>query len=269
MNELKQSDIVSNLLMSVFGSDKTGKTRLILQMEPGLAVLNFDRNPGNLYRKAVLSGKKVFLQTYSPVKMTLSEFLLKQDKYRRLATNDPNMFLETVAEIKVNNNKEVLKRYRNQIKLENSALLTQFYNDVNWAIQNDKINSIAIDNASNLWLLICLVYFGRASRIMPMDYGELRSEMNNIIGLLESSGKDVIITSEEKPRYVGGKEVDEYINQGDSKLKYRVKTNLRMYKNDGDYVLKILNSSENPDVSDLEILNEDITIENLRELIYG
>lgn len=173
---------------------------------------------------------------------------------------------------------ELLKDMQVRNKQVNLQILSQMKADIAGVEQGD-YGTIVIDGSRSLYHGAMLCNMGREEQIVQYDYGSINIMCEHIIRTAVATGKNLVVTSRLKEMYKNNKPsgimgIDGYKQLGsESHVNIELGTEDVYDKDDNyvrtDYIATIINCAPNPDLRGLQLYNDEITFETIRELIYN
>jgi hypothetical protein len=239
IKELKVVDIKpKGILMSVEGQQKCGKTELGLTMPGDLFILNLNWGLVGVYEKYVKAGKTLYVQD---IKIP----------YTKDLPGSPFTILATAA----------TEQWRKAIL----ALME--------AVKDPSISSIFIDTGSELWDLLRVARLGKLTQVMPIQYASVNAEFRQLLQILLTCGKNVLISHKVKPEYVNDQKTNRFERAGFGDIGFDVQVSLvadRDLKKDGDdqFSLMFADCRANKDLAGTVLRGTDCNFMNIVKLIY-
>lgn len=145
------------------------------------------------------------------------------------------------------------------------AAYKQFVNDYKAALGSD-MRSVIIDTAVELWELERLAKLGKLSNVMPLQYGPVNKEYQELIRKAYDSDTNLILIHKLRKRYVNDQWDGSWERGGFHDTGYLVQASVECYKEDGIWKLKVLESRQNPKADGVVIENP--TFAKLGMLIF-
>ena len=138
-------------------------------------------------------------------------------------------------------------------------------------LRGQEVRTIVWDTATEIWELLRIARFGRATQIMPYQYGPINAEYRGLIREAFKYDKDVILLHKMRPVYIDDKRTGRYERSGFADTGFLVQLNARIrYDSDEKvFVLRIEDYRHNPFLAGEEFSGPlcDFTI--LKSMVLG
>ncbi|MFW9899870.1 MAG: hypothetical protein ACFFDY_01120 [Candidatus Thorarchaeota archaeon] len=158
-----------------------------------------------------------------------------------------------------------------------------YKSDFREALRDNDIKTIGIDNATEIYQLICVARFGKLGQVDPFLYGpvyiELAALFKSVYDRKEGKPiKNLITIHEMKDEYkkytmpngqVKEMKTGRRLLDGYRKFPHIVQVNCECYKKDSDFIVKILDCRDTAQFDGVELVNEDASFETLKSLILS
>ena len=226
------------ILMSIEGQQKCGKTEFGLSMPGDIFILNLNWGLVGVYEKHVEAGKSLYVQDI-------------QIPYTEKLPGEPFTLLAGAAA-------EQWKK----------AILS-----LREAIKDPSISSIFIDTGSELWDLLRVARLGKLTQVMPIQYAAVNAEFRQLLQLLLTCGKNVVLSHKVKPEYVNDQKTNRFERSGFGDIGFDVQVELRAdrdIKKDGvdQFSLTFMDCRANKDLKNVVLTGKDCNFLKVVSMIY-
>lgn len=226
------------ILLSVEGLQKCGKTEFGLSMPDPVFVLNLNFGLDGVIQKKVKQGRRYFVLDI-PIPFT-----------KDLPGTGVTILSTAAAE-----------------QWRKSVLVLQE------AIKDPDVRSIFIDTGSELWELLRLARLGKLTQVLPIQYTAVNAEFRQLLQLLLSCGKNVVLSHKVKPEYVNDQKTNRYERAGFGDIGFDVQADLRAdrdLKAEGDdqFTLTFGDCRANKDLKGRVLKGKDCNFLKVVSLIY-
>jgi len=224
--------------MSLEGLQKCGKTEFGLSMPGNLFILNLNWGLQGVIEKHILKGKAIYVQD---IFIPFSKELPGQNI----------TILSTAA----------AEQWRKAILVLQEA------------VKDSEINSIFIDTASELWELLRLARLGKLAQVLPIQYSAVNAEFRQLLQLLLTCGKNVVLSHKVKPEYVNDQKTNRFERAGFGDTGFDVQVELkadRDLKREGDdqFTVTFMDCRANKDLKGQSVFGKNATFLNVVKMIY-
>lgn len=235
---LVKSTAPKGILMSIEGQQKCGKTNFGLTMPGDLFILNLNWGLVGVYEKYVEAGKNIYVQDI-------------QIPFTKDLPGTPFTILATAA----------ADKWR-------TAILSLME-----AIKDPTIKSIFVDTGSELWDLLRIARLGKLTQIMPIQYASVNAEFRQLLQILLTCGKNVVLSHKVKPEYVNDQKTNRFERAGFGDIGFDVQVELRAerdLKKDGvnQFTLTVMDCRANKDLKEQTLTGDDCNFLKVVSLVY-
>jgi hypothetical protein len=226
------------ILISVEGQQKCGKTELGLSLPDPVYILNLNFGLAGVVEKHVKAGKKIYVKNI-------------QIPYTKELPGQAFTILSTAA----------AEKWREAVLSLMEAL-------------NDKeVKSIFIDTGSELWDLLRIARLGKLTQVLPVQYAAVNAEFRQLLQILLTCGKNVVLSHKVKPEYVNDQKTNRFERAGFGDIGFDVQVELRLerdLKADGDnqFVLTFMDCRANKNLKGQSLRGLDCQFLKVVKLIY-
>ena len=226
------------ILLSIEGLQKTGKTEFGLSLPDPLFILDLNSGLEGVIEKWVKAGRELYVKQI-------------QIPYTASLPGQGITVLTTAA----------AEKWR-------EAILT-----LNEAIKDDHIKSIFIDTGSELWELLRIARLGKLAQILPIQYSVVNAEYRQLLQLLVSCGKNVVMSHKVKPEYVNDQKTNRFERSGFGDVGYDVQVEVRSIrdlKREGtdQFSVEVMDCRGNSSLKGVTLTGKDAQFLKLATLIY-
>lgn len=226
------------ILLSVEGLQKTGKTEFGLSMPAPLFILNLNLGLEGVIEKHVESGMVIYEKTI-------------QIPYTASLPGQGFTLVATAAA-------ETWK----------SAILTLME-----ALKDELVKSIFIDTGSELWDLLRIARLGKLTQVLPVQYASVNAEFRQLLQILLTSGRNVVLSHKVKPEYVNDQKTSRFERSGFGDVGFDVQAELRTnrdLKRDGDdqFSIEVMDCRANKELKGVSLSGKNAKFLNVVQLIY-
>ena len=238
MKDLKYTNTKpKGILLSIEGLQKTGKTEFGLSLPAPLFVLDLNLGLEGVIEKHV--GKKDLYVKRIQIPYTAS---LPGAGFTVLATAASEKWRE--------------------------AILT-----LNEAIKDDTIRSIFVDTGSELWDLLRIARLGKLTQVLPVQYAAVNAEFRQLLQILLSCGKNVVLSHKVKPEYVNDQRTNRFERAGFGDVGFDVQVEIRTerdLKKEGDdqFSINVMDCRANKNLKGSTLTGKDCQFLKLVTQIY-
>ena len=180
------------ILISIEGLQKTGKTEFGLSMPGPLYILNLNLSLVGVIEKHVKSGKELYVQE---IQIPLTKDLPGQ-AFTLLSGAATDQWRKAILSLQE-------------------------------AIKDPDIKSIFIDTGSELWDLLRVARLGKLTQVLPVQYAAVNAEFRQLLQILLTCKKNVVISHKVKPEYVNDQKTNRFERSGFGDIGYDVQADLR------------------------------------------
>ncbi len=131
-------------------------------------------------------------------------------------------------------------------------LWSQFKQDFINALKSGA-KTLVVDTATEAWELNRLARLGKLAQVLPVKYTEVNREHTDLLVESFESDKNVVLIHKAAPVYINDKRTKDYEMKGFKETPFIVKINLEMYKQDGEYYMRVMKCRENKEVEQMEL----------------
>jgi hypothetical protein len=226
------------ILISVEGSQKTGKTELGLSLPDPLYILDLNLGLEGVIEKYVKAGRTMYVKR---IQIPFSAALPGQ-AFSILATAAADKWKEAILSLQE-------------------------------AIQDKTVKSIFIDTGSELWDLLRIARLGKLAQVLPIQYASVNAEYRQLLQLLLCSGKNVVLSHKVKPEYVNDQKTNRFERAGFGDVGFDVQVELRSerdLKKDGDeqFTLTFMDCRANKNLKGEVLMGKDANFLNVVSKIF-
>lgn len=239
LKDLKLTDTKpKGILASVEGLQKTGKTELGLSMPGNLYILNLNWGLAGIVEKHVRAGRDIYVQD---IQIPLSKELPGQ-AFTLLASAAAEQWRKAILSLQE-------------------------------AIKAPEISSIFIDTGSELWDLLRIARLGKLQQVMPVQYAAVNAEFRQLLQILLTCKKNVLLSHKVKPEYVNDQRTNRFERAGFGDIGFDVQVELRSerdLKKEGDdqFSLTFLDCRANKDLRGQVLTGKDCNFLKIAQLVY-
>lgn len=190
------------ILISTEGLQKCGKTAFGLSMPGDLYILNLNWSLAGVIEPYIKNGKTIYVQD---IQIPFSKELPGQS-FTILSTAAAEQWRKAILSLQE-------------------------------AIKEPTVSSIFIDTASELWDLLRIARLGKLQQVLPVQYAAVNAEFRQLLQLLLTCGKNVVLSHKVKPEYVNDQKTNRFERAGFGDMGFDVQVELiasRDLKKDGD-----------------------------------
>ena len=226
------------ILLSVDGHPKSGKTEFGLSMPGDLFVLNLNWGLAGVIEKHVKTGKRIYV---ADIQIPFSKDL-------------PGGGFTVLSSAAAD-------QWR-------KAILT-----LQEAIKEADVKSIFIDMGTELWDLLRIARLGKLAQVLPVQYAAVNAEFRQLLQLLLTCKKNVVLSHKVKPEYVNDQKTNRFERAGFGDIGFDVQAELRAdrdLKADGNdqFTLTFGDCRANKDLKGQTLRGTDCNFLTVVSLIY-
>ena len=226
------------ILISIEGQQKSGKTEFGLSLPGNVFILNLNWGLVGVYEKHIKAGKKLYVQDI-------------QIPYTQSLPGLPFTLLATAA-----------------VEAWRKAILP-----VMEAIKDPSISSIFIDTGSELWDLLRIARLGKLAQVVPVQYAAVNAEFRQLLQILLTCGKNVVLSHKVKPEYVNDQKTNRFERSGFGDLGFDVQVELRAERDikkvgTDQFSVTFMDCRANKDLKDVTLRGADCNFLKVVSLIY-
>jgi AAA domain len=226
------------VLISIEGQQKCGKTEFGLSMPGDLYVLNLNHGLVGVYEKHVEAGKTLYVQD---IMIPYTE-KLPGEAFTLLAGAAAEQWKRAILSLRE-------------------------------AVKDPSISSIFIDTGSELWDLLRIARLGKLTQVMPIQYAAVNAEFRQLLQVLLTCGKNVVLSHKVKPEYVNDVKTNRFERSGFGDIGFDVQIELvaeKDTKKDGvdQFSISVVNCRPNKDLTGTVLRGADCNFSTLVRLAY-
>ena len=126
------------------------------------------------------------------------------------------------------------------------------------ALKDDKVRTLVIDTATELWELVRLARLGKLSQVLPNQYGPVNAEFQDMVRKAYVHDKNVIFLHKMKGEYIQSKKTGEsgatgrMVRSGFGNMPYLVQITVKVYRNGNGFGVQVLKCRQNPELDGVE-----------------
>jgi hypothetical protein len=95
------------------------------------------------------------------------------------------------------------------------------------ALKEETIRSIFLDTGSELWDLLRIARLGKLAQVLPVQYTQVNAEFRQLLQILLTSKKNVLMSHKMKPEYVNDQKTNRFERSGFGDVGFDVQVEVR------------------------------------------